>query len=105
MGYLPEIYTIFKKQHPQINDLYEQLSKECHEGGPLDEKTRRLVKLGIAIGQESEGGIRSHTRKALEAGASKEEIHHVAFLSLTTGGFPKMIAAFKRIEEVLTKET
>ena len=104
MSYLPEIFTKFQKQYPQISALYEQLSKECHDGGPLDEKTRRLVKLGISIGQESEGGIRSHTRKALEAGASKEEIHHVALLSFTTCGFPKMIAAIKRIEEVLTKK-
>ena len=35
----------------------------------------------------------SNTRKAIESGASKEEILHVVLLSLTTTGFPNMMAA------------
>ena len=46
----------------------------------------------------------SHTRKALESGATQEEILHTALLALTTIGFPNMIAAMGWINEVLGKE-
>ena len=43
----------------------------------------------------------SNTRKALEAGATAEEIAHAVLLALTTTGFPNMIAALGWIDEVL----
>lgn len=43
----------------------------------------------------------SHTRKALDSGASAEEIAHAVLLSLTTTGFPNMIAALGWVDEVL----
>jgi alkylhydroperoxidase/carboxymuconolactone decarboxylase family protein YurZ len=43
----------------------------------------------------------SQTRKALKSGASKDEILHAVLLSLTTTGFPSMIAALGWVEEVL----
>jgi alkylhydroperoxidase/carboxymuconolactone decarboxylase family protein YurZ len=43
----------------------------------------------------------SQTRKALESGATQDEILHAVLLSLTTTGFPKMIAAMGWVDEVL----
>ena len=45
----------------------------------------------------------SHTRKAIESGATKEEIKHVILLTLSTTGFPSMVAAFGWVDEVLQK--
>ena len=103
MGYLPDIYKEFIKQYPDINKSYDSLANACHKAGPLDKKTRRLVKLGIAIGLNSEGGIRSHTRRAIEEGVSAEEVRHVVLMAFTTAGFPYMIAAYKLVEEVISK--
>jgi alkylhydroperoxidase/carboxymuconolactone decarboxylase family protein YurZ len=63
-----------------------------------------LIKLGIALGVNSRGGVMSSTRKALESGASREEILHAVILGLTTSGFPNMIAALGWIEEVISKK-
>lgn len=101
MPYLPSPYKRFSKKHPELNEQYEKLALACHEAGPLDEKSRRLVKLGIAIGQQSEGAIKSHARRAIEEGASVEEVRHAALLAMTTLGFPGMIAAVEWIEEVI----
>ncbi len=95
MPYLPDVYKDFTQRFPEVSRVYEELSEKCHEGGPLDDRARRLVKLGIAVGLNSEGAVRSHTRKALEAGISAEEIEHVVLLSLTTAGYPTMVAAYK----------
>jgi len=103
MTYLPETYKGFKQQFPEIAKSYDALADGCHGWGPLDEKTRRLVKLGIAIGLNSDGAVRSHARRALEAGVSPDELHHAVLMALTTAGFPTMIAAMKWVEEVIKK--
>ena len=104
MGYLPEVYRDFQKNYPEIARAYDALADKCHESGPLDQKTRRLIKLGVAIGINSEGAVRSHARRAMQEGISADEIRHAVLMTLTTAGFPTMIAALKWVEEVLVKE-
>ncbi|HEV8682410.1 MAG TPA: carboxymuconolactone decarboxylase family protein [Actinomycetota bacterium] len=53
-----------------------------------------MAKLGIAIGRESEGGVRSHARKALAEGIEREAIRQVALLAISTGGYPAAMAAY-----------
>jgi len=97
---LPFSYTRFKEEFPGVEKEYDKLAKKCHASGPLNEKMRRLVKLGIAIGSESEGAVKSHTRRALAIRVSPEEIRHVILLGLTTIGFPKMVATLNWAHEV-----
>ena len=103
IGYLPGTYMEFIRRYPEIGKAYAALSNSCHKAGPLDKKTRRLIKLGIAIGINSDGAVRSHTRRALDEGISPEEIRHTVLLAFTTVGFPYIIAARKWVEEVLEK--
>ena len=101
--YLPELYKVFSEHFPEVMTDYKQLGTTCRKSGPLDEKIQDLVKLGIAIGNNSRGAVMSHTRKALNAGATKEELYHVVLLALTTIGFPKMMAAMAWVQEVISK--
>ena len=102
--YLPEIYQHFERRYPTVKEAFDALGAAEHEAGPLDDKERRLIKLGIAVGAESEGGVRSHVRKLLGVGASEEEILHAIVLALTTIGFPATNAALGWAEEVLGEE-
>ena len=102
--YLLAIYEKFSKKYPTIIVDYEQLGVSCRSAGPLERKVQDLIKLGIAIGANSKGAVRSQTRKALESGGSPDEIFHTVTLSLTTTGFPNMIAAMGWVTEVLEKE-
>ena len=45
MTYLPNIYREFQQQFPEIAKAYDDLALKCHGWGPLNEKTRRLIKL------------------------------------------------------------
>ena len=102
--YLPEKYKSFAADYPEISKVYKEMGTLARKSGPLDEKTQNLVKLGIAVGSNSRGAVMSHTRKALDTGAGKEEINHVVMLALTTTGFPNMIAALSWVREVLEKD-
>ena len=103
MTYLPDTYKGFKQQFPEVAKAYDELAVKCHGWGPLDAKTRRLIKLGIAIGLNSEGGVRSHARRALDEGITTDELRHAVLVALTTAGFPTMIAAMKWVDEVIDK--
>ncbi len=103
--YLPEVFQQFRRRYPGVKEAFDALGAAEHEAGPLGEKERRLVKLGIAVGAESEGGVRSHVRKLLGIDASEEEILHAIVLALTTIGFPATNAALSWAEEVLAEET
>jgi 4-carboxymuconolactone decarboxylase len=102
--YLPKTYEDFIKNYPNVLGYYQQLGKSCRDEGPLDEKCQDLVKLGIAIGANSRGAVMSSIRKALASGSTPDEILHTVLLSLTTTGFPNMIAAMGWANEVLEKQ-
>ncbi len=100
-GAPPESAHTFKTKHPDIWDAFTNLAEQCHEhGGPLDEKTRRLVKLGIALGARHEGAVHSAVRHALAAGVTAEEARHAAILAITTIGWPAAFAAVTWIDDV-----
>ena len=102
--YLPQPFKKFESQYPEVAKLYEDLGVKCQSAGPLDAKTRYLVNLGIAVGAVSPGAVKSHARKALEKGATSDELQHALLLDLTTVGFPAMIAAIGWVEEVIEAE-
>jgi 4-carboxymuconolactone decarboxylase len=99
--YLPDVYIDFRKNFPEVASTLDKLGKAADGAGPLDERTVRLVKLGLAVGAEAQGAVRSNARKALNAGATPEEVRHVAVLAVTTCGFPAAIAGIGWIEEIL----
>ena len=100
---LPKRYLQFQKRYPRVFQAYDALGAATAEAGPLPDKTRALVKLAIAAGGQMEGAVHSHTRRALEAGCSPEEIYHVALLGTTTLGFPTMIKTFSWMVSKLFK--
>ncbi len=104
MRKVPLRFQEFSRQNPRVSEAYEDLSAECRDAGPLNEKERCLVKLGIAIGSGMEGAVRSQVRKGLDAGLKPEEIRHAFLLGLPGIGFPRMMAALTWAEDVLEKD-
>ncbi len=103
MERFPKASQNFEKQFPHILKELQEVVNICHGAGPLDEKTRRLVKLGIAIGTKSEVAVKSHVKKAIKADISVDEIRHVVLLATTTIGFPEMFTASYWVDETLTQ--
>lgn len=105
MGQLPKRYRDFFQKYPAVGAAYENYGASVAAAGPLDERTRSLVKLAVSIGARMEGAAKSHAHKALQAGATIEEVSHVALLAAPTIGFPNMMAALQWVEAVTEGES
>lgn len=97
---LPPSIIEFQKKYPEVWDAFANLGEACHAAGPLDEKTRRLIKLALAIGLRHEGAVHSAVRNALQSGVTREELEHVVLLAITTVGWPAANAAMTWIDDV-----
>jgi 4-carboxymuconolactone decarboxylase len=99
----PPEYWKLKRRYPAYMDAVEALGAAVRRAGPLDEKTTQLVQLGAAAAIRSEGAVHSHVRRALEAGATTEEIRHAVLSITSTIGFPNVRAALSWADDVLGK--
>lgn len=98
--HLPQVYVDFNDRFPDVAEAQGELARRIRERTPFDESTNRLLKLAMAIGSESEGAVRSNTRKALQHGASPDDLRALALLAVTTCGFPTCIAALRWMQQV-----
>jgi alkylhydroperoxidase/carboxymuconolactone decarboxylase family protein YurZ len=100
---LPQPVEQFKDDYTEVWKAFKNLGDESHRAGPLDEKSRRLVKVALAIGASLEGATHSAVRNAIAAGVTPEEIKHVAVLAITTLGLPTSMRALTWINDNLDK--
>ncbi len=100
---IPEHYKSLQNRFPKVMSALEDLGKSVKASGPLDEKTVHLMQLAAASAIQSEGSVHSHTRRALESGASPEEIYHSVLVLVSTVGFPKIAAAISWVDDIIQK--
>lgn len=101
MSDLPKPFKEFTENYPDVAEAYEKLGTAVHAAGPIDEKTRALIKLAISVGARMEGAVHSHTRKALDAGCTKAEIKQAVLLALPTIGLPNMMASMTWVKDII----
>jgi len=86
--------------YPEVWRAFAALGAAAAEAGPVRGEALRLVKLALAIGAWSEGGVHSHVRRALEEGVAPEALRQVAVLAIPTLGLPRAVAALTWIEDI-----
>jgi len=96
---VPPFVADFRTTHAEVWESFNALADKCHNAGPLDEKTRRLVKVALSVGAGLEGGTHSAVRNARAAGITDEELTHVCVLAITTLGFPAAMRALTWVSD------
>ena len=94
-------YNHLKSNFPEVLEAVENLGSTVRKAGPLDKKTTELIQLAVAASSGSTGAVHSHTKRALAAGADRQEIEHALLVLVSTIGFPKVAAALAWIQEVV----
>jgi len=98
-----EHYLKLKERHGDLIAAVEGLRQAAQDSGPLDRKTGLLIQLAAAAAIRSHGSVHSHTIRALEAGATPEEIRHAVTVLTSTIGFPTVAAALSWVDDVLER--
>ena len=64
----------YLRQSPKLGAAFQHFKLTCGEKSILDKKTRELIQMAVASISRCKHCTESHLKKALEAGATKEEI-------------------------------
>jgi len=98
---MPKHYLSIKERFKEYGQAIDQLGKAVRHAGPIDDKTSHLIQMAAAAAIRSEGGVHSQARRAVEAGASREEVYHALILLTSTIGFPNVAAAISWVDGIL----
>lgn len=80
---------VAKTNEEQLNSFMGLLGS-CDKPGKLDGKAKELISVAIALVVRCPYCIAFHVYKALEAGATQEELREAAMVAVTFGAGPTM---------------
>jgi AhpD family alkylhydroperoxidase len=69
---------VLAKESPGTLAGYKQLHAAGAETGRLDQKTRELICIAVAVTTRCDGCIANHVKKAIECGATRGEVADAA---------------------------
>lgn len=78
------------KHQPETLRHFKSFMGSVLKEGVLDTKTKELIAIGTSITARCKYCIAIHVEKALNAGATKEEILEAAIVAILMGGGPAM---------------
>lgn len=93
-GYTSKI----SKALPEVMKSFYALSRSSSTPGALDPKIKELIALAIGVATHCDGCIAFHTKAALKAGASPEEILEMLGVTIAMGGGPSLMYATHVVE-------
>jgi AhpD family alkylhydroperoxidase len=102
---LREPSRALRRAIPEVYDGYRQMHAAAFAGGALDEKTKELIALAIAVSKECDGCIASHARGAVRTGATESEVAEALGVTIAMNGGPATVygprafAAFREFAE------
>lgn len=85
-----EAMKLLSKNNPDVIRDFKRFMNSVLKEGYLDTKTKELIALGTAITARCKYCIGIHVQKALEAGASREEILEASTVAILMGGGPAL---------------
>ena len=93
---------------PQVYAGYKQLYDTALAAGALDERTKELIALAIAVSKECDGRIVAHTHAAVQHGATPAEAAEAIGVTFLMNGGPATVygaRAFATFQEFYQEKT
>ena len=94
-------YAWLMTKFGKVMENHQEFGKTLREAGPINEKDANLIQLAAAAATKAEGAVHSHVRRALDAGATQEEVYHAIILLTSTIGFPAVAAALSWARDIV----
>jgi AhpD family alkylhydroperoxidase len=102
---LREPASALRRAIPAVYDGYRQMHAAAYAAGAVDQKTKELIALAIAVSKECDGCIAAHARGAVRTGATEEEVAEALGVAIAMNGGPgtvygpRAFAAFREFLE------
>lgn len=102
---LREPARALRRAIPEVFDGYRQMHAAAYAPGVLNQKTKELIALAIAVSKQCDGCIASHARGAARAGATESEVAEALGVTIAMNGGPATVygarafAAFREFAE------
>ena len=89
------------KSYPQATEHFFAMREAIKGAGPLDVKTQELITTAIYATAGAEAGMKTHATRALQAGATLEELNQALLLCLGVSmGFAHTYTAIEWARQV-----
>ena len=91
-------FVNLNKEIPDTFKGFSLMGKEAKKNGSVDEKTKELVALGIAISTKCESCIGLHVESLIKLGTTRDELIEVLAMCSYMGGGPSITFSTKALE-------
>ena len=89
--------TLLSVEIPVTGEGFNKMSAAAKLSGALDEKTKELMALGIAIATRCESCIGFHVRSLIRLGITREEMCEALAMAVFMGGGPSYAYSAKAL--------
>jgi AhpD family alkylhydroperoxidase len=81
-----------RKDYPDLVGPFLMYIRKVEEKGAIEIKTKKLIAVSLAVALKCEWCIAYHTKTALDAGASVDELVEACAVAILMAGAPAMMA-------------
>jgi AhpD family alkylhydroperoxidase len=81
----PEQTNSYTMVDPRFREIYFQFYKETYRASVLDRKTKELIAIAASLASKCQGCLEGHIKKAMKAGATREEISETIAITMGVG--------------------
>jgi AhpD family alkylhydroperoxidase len=93
------------KDHSNLFGPFLAFVRRAEEPGVVDIKAKRLISVALAVALKCEWCIANHTKNALDAGVSRDELMEACALAISMAGAPALMHSkivLQTIEDLTT---
>ena len=87
-----------RKDIPDTMKGFSGMAQGACATGQLDEKTKELIAMGIAIALRCDGCIGFHTKALIKLGATRQEFEEMLGVTIYMGGGPSLMYAAQAMD-------
>ena len=91
----------FGQQCPDVMQGFMNMLHPAFQDGAVSVKQKELIAIGLGVYTGNEHCISYHVHKAIECGASQQEILEAASVAVTFGGGPAIAHIFTSVQDAL----
>ena len=104
-GYLPPSYPYVAEKDIEFLEAYDNLyNRALADGKALSAKVREFVAIGILAYRGNDAACYNHVKRALELGATKQEVLEAIEATIVPGGTPTFGAGLRALMKIEEEE-